>query len=118
MKRDSEESRPDDRSAQEKLRLVMEAAALSDEELGEFLRREGIHEGQLELWRAAALGALGEGEKKRKRSPERQRIKQLEKELNRKDKALAEVTALLALKKKLETLLGDEDDDTNSRNDD
>jgi hypothetical protein len=38
------------------------------------------------------------------------KIKELEKEINRKDKALSEVTALLVLKKKLNDLLGIEED--------
>jgi hypothetical protein len=45
------------------------------------------------------------------------RIRQLERELARKEKALAEAAALLVLKKKVETLYGeDEDDDTNGPN--
>ncbi len=42
-------------------------------------------------------------------------MRTLEKEVNRKDKALAEVTALLALRKKVEALWGDADDDTGTR---
>ena len=112
--------RSDDLPAAEKLRLVKEAAELSEEELGAFLRRNGLHESQLEEWRRkveeAALGALVKSKKsRRQQSPEAKRIRELERELNRKDKALAEVTALLALKKKLEALLGDGDDNTSSR---
>lgn len=108
--------RPEDLPSFEKLRIVMEASALSEDGLGEFLRKNGIHVAQLEKWRQAALGAL-EAPKatRRRKSPEAKRIKELERELNRKDKALAEVTALLALKKKLETLLGDGDESTTSR---
>ena len=92
--------RPDDLPPQEKLRLVTEAAQLSPEELGAFLRRHGLHEAQLEEWRRAAVGALQKPKKRKSgRSPEAKRIQELERELNRKDKALAEVTALLALKK-------------------
>ena len=98
----------------------MEAAALSEEDLGAFLRSNGLHEAQLEEWRQkiedAALGALGKPKKGRK-SPETKRVRELERELHRKDKALAEVTALLALKKKLEILFGEgEDDSTAPRN--
>ena len=113
--------RPDDLPAPEKLRLVKEAAALDEAELGAFLRRHGLHEAQLADWRRkveeAALGALEKPKKGRKRrSPEAKRVRELERELNRKDKALAEVTALLALKKKLDALLGDADDSTAGRN--
>ena len=45
-------------------------------------------------------------------SPEEKRIKQLERELNRKEKALAEAAALLVLSKKYRAIMGDEDDDT------
>lgn len=113
--------RPDDFPPTEKLRLVMEASTLSDDELGAFLRKNGLHEVQLQEWRrkveASALGALG-GAKKQKRgkSPEAKRVKELERELNRKDKALAEVTALLVLKKKWEAYLGGEDESTTPRN--
>jgi len=103
--------RPDDLPAAEKFRLVMEASALSDEELGEFLRRNGIHEAQLNEWRKkveqAAARAFEEPKKgRRRKSPEQKKVERLEREINRKDKALAEVTALLALKKNWRHLWG------------
>jgi transposase-like protein len=108
------------RTAEEKLQVVLEAAALSQEELGAFLRREGLHEAQLEEWRTKALeaatGALkGLHARHAEQSPESRKIRELERELLRKDRALAEVTALLALKKKLAEIWGDEDDDTSTR---
>ena len=108
------------RTAEEKLQIVLKAGTLSGEELGAFLRREGLHEAQLEEWRSKALsaatGALkGLHGKRAEQSPESRRIHELEQELRRKDKALAEVTALLALKKKLTALWGDEDDATPTR---
>lgn len=102
-------------SEEEKLRVVVEATGLSDDELGVFLRREGLHDSQLKQWRETILSALRERGKPKISKRERaalKRNKQLERELTRKDKALAEVTALLALKKKLEALLGDEDENT------
>ena len=114
--------RPDDLPATEKLRLVMEASTLSEDELGKFLRRNGLHEAQLEEWRnkiqEAAVAALQKPKKgRRRKSPEAKKVEQLERELHRKDRALAEVTALLALKKKLDALLGDEDESTTPRSD-
>jgi len=102
---------------EEKLRAVMQASTLSEEELGAFLRSEGLHAADLEAWRKAALSVLGNVPKRggRKASPEAKKIRALEKDLHRKDKALAEVTALLALQKKLETLWGDEGDGTSTR---
>lgn len=108
------------RTAQDKLRLVLEAAALSQEDLGAFLRREGLHEAELEGWRAKAMeaaeGALKAPHGKRSdNTAERRKIRELERELTRKDKALAEVTALLILKKKIQEIWGDEDDATPTR---
>ena len=108
------------RTAEEKFQIVLKAAALSDDDLGAFLRREGIHEAQLEEWRAkateAATGALKAPHGKRsENTPEARKIRALERELRRKNDALAEASALLILKKKFEELMGDEDDATGTR---
>jgi len=72
-----------------------------------------LHEAQLEEWRQAALSALDKPKKgRRRKSPEAKKVEQLQQELDRKDKALAEVTALLVLKKKLDALLGGGDEST------
>ena len=109
--------RPNDRTPAEKLQLVIEASALSEEELGEFLRKNGIHGAQLEQWRKEALAGLGAPLRQRstKNSPEAKKIRELEREVTRKDKALAETAALLVLKKKAQAIWGDEDDDTTPR---
>lgn len=112
--------RPQDWSAEQKLRAVLQAAALSDDELGEFLRREGLHEAHLEQWREQLTKAAPEvfGSRRRKKpSAEAKRIRELEKELRRKEKALAEAAALIVLKKKAQAIWGDEDDDTAPRSD-
>jgi transposase len=87
----------------EKLRILGAAAQLEGEALGEFLRREGLHSAQLDEWRADLLAALGTPAMARQ-SPQATRIRELEREVTRKDKALAEVTALLVLRKKLNAL--------------
>jgi transposase-like protein len=101
----------------EKLRVVAEAMKLGDSEIGELLRREGLHEEQLQRWRADAEAGLGEAPKKGRRSKEAKRIRELERELRRKDRALAEAAALLVLKKKAAMIWGDEDDDTSEESD-
>lgn len=106
-----------ERSAEEKMRLVVEARGLSEDELGAFLRREGLHEADLEQWRDAMLCGLKPAPGKSARSPEARRMRELEKELRRKDKALAEAAALLVLQKKVQALWGDEDDDTKKGSD-
>jgi len=105
--------RPSNLKPEEKLKIVNEAASLSDERLGAFLRIRGVHETHLEQWRLQMLGGLGKAEKKPKtNSAEIKRIRELEKELKRKDRALAETAALLVLKKKVQEIWGDEDDNT------
>jgi len=109
--------RPQDWTFLEKLRVVVEAASLPDEELGAFLRREGVHEAQLNEWRVAAAEALDFSRSKERKatSAQTKRIRELERELRRKDKALAETAALLVLKKKAAAIWGDGDDDTESK---
>ncbi|WP_433927018.1 IS3 family transposase [Sorangium cellulosum] len=92
--------RPEDWTPEQKLRAVTEAAALSERELGEFLRREGLHEAQLAEWRKAALEALGGPAKPGHGSAPSRRVRELERQLRRKDKALAEAAAILVLQKK------------------
>ena len=111
--RPSRMKRPQDWSAKEKLAAVLEAAALSDEELGTFLRSKGLHEAQLQQWQEQMLSGLNPVSVQRgKKGSESKRVRALEKELRRKDKALAETAALLVLKKKAQAIWGDEDDDT------
>ena len=99
----------DKRSAAEKLRLVFTAKALSDEERGEFLRREGIHDDDLERWEEDALDGL---EDEKTRAANRRRVRDLERQNKKQKKRLREAEALLELQKKVQALWGDEDDDT------
>jgi transposase-like protein len=106
--------RTQDWTSEQKLRVVLESLKLSDDELGSFLRREGLHEAELREWRETALEALEPASKKRKK--EAKRVRELEKELRRKEKALAEAAALLVLEKKVQAIWGAADDDTDEEN--
>jgi len=109
--------RPQDWTAEEKLEAVVEAGRLSEGELGAFLRRKGLHEAQLKEWRKAVLAGLEKGPGRgSKRSGEAKRIRELERELGRKEKALAEAAALLVLQKKVRALWGEEDESTPPKN--
>jgi hypothetical protein len=110
--------RPHDLTAEQKVALVLEAAAVPEADLGAFLRRKGVHEAQLAEWRqqvtqgaVAALRGPSKGDRKAA-NVEARRVRDLERELARKEKALAEAAALLVLKKKAQSIWGDEDDDT------
>jgi len=110
---------PQQWSSEEKLAVVLEAAAVPEAELGAFLRRKGLHAAQLAEWRKQMLAGLdGRGSKvdRKAANVEARRVKKLEHELRRKDKALAEAAALLILKKKAQAIWGDEDDNTAPEN--
>ena len=101
-------------TAAEKLRVLCGGEApLEGEAFGALLRREGLHEAQVAAWRDAAAGALGaeaapvglsNSEVRHEFSLAKKRVAELERELNRKDKALAEAGALLLLEKKLQSI--------------
>ena len=93
------EKRPQDSTAEEKL---------EEQDKGKYLREEGIHTIHVQRWKQEMLeGLKSNGKGLRKAAPQAKRIKELEKELNRKDKALAETAALLVLKKKAQDIWGD-----------
>jgi transposase len=91
----------------------MESARMSDEDLGSFLRERGLHSEHLKLWdqELREMVTTKEDKKDKKLKELTKRNRELEKELARKEKALAETAALLVLKKKLEILLGEDEDD-------
>ena len=107
--------RPQDWNADEIMAVITEAVGLSDEDLGVFLRRRGLHEAHLDQWRARMMAALETPVRRPGRSPEAKRIQELERELRRKEKALAELAALLVLQKKLREIWEDEEGGTTPR---
>jgi hypothetical protein len=110
------ERRPEDWSAREKLKAVIEADGLAEAELGVWLRRKGLKEEHLRQWRELAMSGFSE-RPSRANNEERKRVEKLEKELKRKDKALAETAALLVLQGKMQALWAEEDDATRQSND-
>jgi transposase len=110
---------PQEWKPEEKLRIVLEAAALPEGELGVFLRAKGIHEAVLQEWRDQALSGLRGSAVASKQQLQREsrEMRELRRELKRKDKALAETAALIVLKKKAQEIWGGEDDDTDPKND-
>lgn len=94
--------------AEEKLSIVIETASLNEVELGEYCRRRGLYPEQIAGWKSAIVQGLGKapGRVEREEMQRQSRtIKQLERELHRKEKALAEAAALLVLQKKYQALL-------------
>lgn len=104
-------------SPADKVRVVMEVSALSEADRGAYLRREGLHDADLEQFRTEVMEAAAEGFAARSRrglTPEQKENRRLKRELARKDKALAETAALLVLRGKWEAFLaeGGEGDST------
>ena len=104
----SKVSSSDKWSSEQKFSVVLETATLSAVELSEYCRVKGLYLEQIKAWKLACI-AGNTATKKVKRvktTPEQKsdknRIKELERELRRKEKALAETAALLVLGKKFD----------------
>ena len=107
---------PENWSGENKLAVVIETAALNEQELAEYCRRKGLYPEQIQRWREAAAGGNDDTQRlspaeRRELQAERKKTRQLEKELRRKDKALAEAAALLILEKKAQAIWGGDGDD-------
>jgi len=92
-------------TAASRLEAVIVTAALDETHKNAWCREHGVYPVELAKWRTSATTALAEPEEVRA-SPQttrqdRKRIKELERELLRKDRALAETAALLVLSKKV-----------------
>ena len=102
-------------TAAARLEAVISTAALDESACSAWCREHGVFPQQLQQWRENATQALAEPEEARA-SPQQtkhdtRRIKELERELRRKDKALAETAALLVLSKKLEAIFHKDEDE-------
>lgn len=101
-------------TSRSKFAVVLEAASLTEAELGEYCRAKGLYSEQVKAWRSifenamddvpAATNALVTA-----RRNDQKRIRELEKDLSRKEGALAETAALLVLRKKAAAIWGEEE---------
>lgn len=95
-------------TARARLEAVITTAALDEASKNAWCRQHGVYPAELNNWRASATAALAEPEEARA-SPQatradKKRIKELERDLLRKERALAETAALLVLSKKVEAI--------------
>ena len=104
-------------SSEEKFAVVIETASLNEVELSEYCRRKGFYPEQVQAWRKACMQANAPAtpqvDQAQAKSQAKQ-LKQLEAEVRRKDKALAETAALLVLQKKVQAIWGDPEDEKSS----
>ena len=103
-------------SSQDKFLVVMETFAMNEADLAEYCRRKGLYREQIEAWKKVCLQANGQAFDQAKQlngqlKEEQQRAKALEKDLQKKEKALAEAAALLLLRKKARAIWGDDEEE-------
>jgi transposase len=100
---------------EEKFAVVLHTATMSEVELNAYCREKGLYPGQIKGWREACIRGNEPHDKYLRRDAtyqqHKRKIKTLERELKRKDQALAETVALLVLRKKYDALWEDPEDD-------
>jgi transposase-like protein len=99
----------------DKFAAVLETAAMNEAELSAYCRERGLYPDQIREWREACEQANDWDRSqnrrlKESRKADERRIKELERELRHKEKALAETAALLVLRKKAQAIWGEEED--------
>ncbi len=107
------EKRPQDWTDKEKLNMVIRCGSMSEVEINQYCREQGLYAHHINQWK----DELGGGEMTNKpatNAAENRRLKNenkaLKKELQRKEKALAEAAALLILQKKGQAIWGNDED--------
>lgn len=99
---------------EQKLTAIIETASLSEQEFGEYIRKNGLHSTDIDEWKKEIKTAM-KGAGRPKINPEvmnlRKEKKSLEKDLKRKNMALAEMSARVILLKKKNVLFGDLEED-------
>ena len=103
-------------STQDKFVIVVETASMNESELAEYARKKGLYVEQIKAWRDACMNANGGIAKEAARlnralKDSQKERRKLERELHRKEKALAEAAALLVLRKKARAIWGDPEDE-------
>lgn len=103
-------------SSQDKFLVVMETFAMNEHDLAEYCRKKGLYREQIIAWRESCLQANGQSHHLTKQlnselRDEKKRAKELEKDLQKKEKALAEAAALLLLRKKAQAIWGENEEE-------
>lgn len=95
-----------------RLEAVIATAAMDEATRSAWCREHGLYAADLEAWKRDAIAGLGDprAASATEARQDRRRVKELERELHRKDKALAETAALLVLAKKLSAVFREDED--------
>lgn len=97
--------------SEDKFLVVLETARMNEIEFSEYCRKKGIYPEQVKEWKEACMQANGIATEKivvanQELKKEKKEKEKLQKELDRKNKALAEAAALLVLGKKAHAIWG------------
>lgn len=103
-------------SSADKFGVVLETAGMNEAELAQYCRGKSLFVEQVADWREACQQANAapverNRELREQVKSDRKEIKQLKKDLQRKEKALAEAAALIILRKKAQAIWGEPEDD-------
>jgi len=105
----SKEKRPGDWSQEERLEMVIACGSLDEASTNELCRERGLYAHHVKQWKEDFIS--GQAANKHTDSKGlKGEVRELKKELNRKDKALAETAALLVLQKKVSAIWGADED--------
>jgi transposase len=101
------------RQLAEKLSLLLESRSVTDETMGEWLRENGLHSQHLTVWEQEVRDAVTRSEKEAREELKaaRKKIREQERELARKEKALAEAAIIITAQKKISQMFQDQKDD-------
>tara|TARA_B110000495_G_C22855302_1_gene498704 strand:+ start:149 stop:628 length:480 start_codon:yes stop_codon:yes gene_type:complete len=106
----SAKSRLDQWSAEQKLACVVTTYSMNTAEFNEYCRKNGMYPEHINEWKLACLSAYSTKKKGSEVKSAHKIIKQLKKEISRKDKALSETATLLALGKKYDALWSEKEE--------
>ena len=103
-------------TSEEKFHMVLETATLSEQELSEYCRRKGTYTNDIRAWEAQCVnannGTMEDSKKLRAElKEEKDKVLEIKKQLRYKDKALSETAALLVLRKNVQAIWGDKEED-------
>jgi len=107
------EKRPQDWTLEERLNMIISCASLDEKALSQYCREQGIYPHHVAQWKLDFASGSPSDNKPVSRNEVKMlknENKALKKELNRKDKALAETAALLVLQKKVHEIWGNDED--------
>lgn len=112
----AKQNKPDQWAAEDQLAVVIETASLNESQLSEYCRSKGLYPEQINEWKTSAISGYQNSCQMKKEQAQnslqdKKKIKRLESELRRKEKALAEAAALLILSKKCQAIWGDQEED-------